>query len=1833
MKRLILVVLIALTTMSKVEGQTYSALWKKAAEAERQDLPRSQYDVLMQIVQKAQQEGEMGQLMRAELEGATVMSAIAPDSLLPAVERIEARGKAAKDEAERAVYQTVVWRICNENPRLEKTVEKTVLTPELCQRLAAVKAADYEPLTKKGADSRWFDDDLLSVIGYEQGDFDALHQYYEQAGNRRAAMITALESLTRQRPAGDYKLSESQYLKQLDSLISVYGDLEEAGEVAIERYNYMAGHTDAEPDVLWQYSSDALSRWGGYKRMNQLRNAQRELSAVQFNISADRYVGIPDCEQKMELVNLRGIEGLTLRFYKVKAKGNASLNPDTKDGWRKLKPLLKAMPELTVKRSYPRHEVYELFEDSLVLPALPVGIYMVEAESTPSTDVARRIYYVSDVRVMSEQLPDKQIRYVAVNATTGQPAKGAKIELSFYERGKYKTQTLPVGDKGEVLFQYPGARPRDVFVWQDDDQACPSTAVYNNFNFYDYRDPDDRAELFTDRSIYRPGQKVHVAAILYKTREGFKHEAIEGRKLTMTLRDANWKVVDEQSVVTDDYGTCAADFTLPSAGLTGLFRVETRFGSCHFRVEEYKRPTFQVEFDKVEQTYADGDTLTVGATARSYAGVPVQEARVKYKVVRRRSWWWTAWSSYWQMGALGRSSDEETLSEGETVTDGEGRFKARMPMLLPKTDYPMFYNFLCIADVTDQAGETHHGELSLPLGNRPTAFSCDLPKKVLAEEMKPLTFHLRNAAGNDVDGQVKYRMDGGKWLNAKTNTPIALSDMKLRSGHHELQAVCGQDTIEQKFTVFSLDDRRPAEETDDWFYASDSQFPRDGKPVTIQVGSSDKDVHIVYSLISGEKVLESGAVDKSNELINRKLTYREEYGTGVLLTFAWIKQGKFYTHNVTITRPVPDTRLNVAWQTFRDRLQPGQQEEWSLVVTKPDGKPADAQLMAVLYDKSLDQLYGHHWGLSPYVSLPLPSASWRSASWGSLHLNGYRSQGALGVSDLTFTHFDENVFPRMWRSNRYRFNMVGSVRARGVAKMAMAADEAAPVMAMVEEATADDMDMAVQKSKVAAKADESEEKEEAALGEPEVQVRENLQETAFFYPQLATDEEGRVVLKFTLPESLTTWRFMGLAHTKDLCNGLLTGETVAKKDVMIQPNVPRFLREDDEAAISARVFNTSEARVTGVARMQLVDPETQQVVYEQRQDVAVEANGTGSVTFQYKPDGSYALLIVKMTVSGEGYSDGEQHYLPILPNRERVTVSVPFTQNEPGTKTIDLTQLVPANSKQGKLTVEYTNNPAWLMIQALPTVGHPADDCCICQSASLYANTIGKYIIDQNPQARNVFEQWKRESGSETSLQSALEKNQELKDLVLDETPWVADADRESEQKQRLADFFDENLMQQRLQSAVDKLGKLQLGDGSWPWWPGMPGSTMLTVSVSETLVRLNKMTGTQPSTARMLERSFKYIGKEMVELVDEMKKQERKGYKQVFPSRMALQWLYICKLDGRQLPDDVKGANDYLVKLLRKETKRQTIYEKAMSAIILDSPTYIKSLKEYTVYKEEMGRYYDTPRAGYSWRDYRIPTQVAAIEAMQLMTPDDRQTIDEMRRWLLQEKRTQAWDTPLNSVDAVYAFLNGNSQELKAQEATTLAIDGKPMELPRATAGLGYVKTAVSPEGKLTFTATKTSEGTSWGAVYAQFLQPTSEVKDSQSGISVKRELLVTDSHSPLTTHDSPLKVGSRVTVRITIESERDLDFVTVQDKRAACMEPLRQLSGYRNGYYCTPRDNVTNYYFDRLPKGKRVIETEYYIDRPGVYQTGTCTVWCAYAPEFRGTTHSQTLNTEYEK
>ena len=946
-------------------GDSYSSLWKKVNAAEEKDLPKTEYELLQKIVKLASKNRDYGQLLKAGLQSAQVMASIAPDSLKPTVEEMKKQYLATDDEVLRTVWQTVLWRIDRNNNSLNLEVEQPVLTANLCKKLAKVKDKEYTPFVITGVDASIFDHDLLHVVGYElNSGFEEMLKYYKKVGNRRAACIVASQV---------YRYASNE---KLDPVIKEYEDLPEAGELALLHYRNIAYDAKAEK---MDYISKALTKWGhSWKRLATLRNERSNMTNPQFRVAYDLQVSLPGQQQEVRLTDVRNINSITMKVYKVNAGGDYTDSPNYSKGYEKIKPLLgDVVYEQT--RKYEGKKSYEFFEDTMILKGLPIGLYMVEIESNPTTDVIRCLYNVTDVYTICEDQPSHEgKRYVVVSASTGQPLPGANLRIREYVSYSHYEDFMGITDaKGEYLFKSKDpSRRQEVYAWTNDDNACPPLNNGTNYRYYGNKSLETRICIFTDRAIYRPGQKVFASALLYQVKNGMEQSVREKIGITFRLRDANGKVVSEQKCVSDSYGTCTAEFTLPSSGLTGTFNIQVNNEYHSIRVEEYKRPTFHVDFPEVKQSYAAGDTLTVKGTAMSYSGVPVQEAKVNYKVIRRRAYWWWSYSRYWDSSVIGHTSEGDEIYSGEAVTDGNGQFDVLMPLTMPETSYTMFYQFVVKADVTDSAGETHEGQLSLPLGNRKQALSVDMEDKMLLDEQPTATFHLLNAAGKDIDAEVSYRIDGGAWNKVNTTVNCQLSTLNLTSGEHLLEAVCEGDSIERRFVVFTLDDERPATKTDDWFWQSDTQFPNDGKPVTVQVGSSDKDVHIVYSIFAGNKVVERGAVDKSDQLMNLKLNYKEEYGNGLLLTFAWVKNGNCYTHTAQIQRPLPDKKLRLEWTTFRDRLTPGQQEEWTLTVKDCDGRPVDAQLMATLYDKSLEMLTRHQWSFKPYLYLPLPSSSW-----------------------------------------------------------------------------------------------------------------------------------------------------------------------------------------------------------------------------------------------------------------------------------------------------------------------------------------------------------------------------------------------------------------------------------------------------------------------------------------------------------------------------------------------------------------------------------------------------------------------------------------------------------------------------------------------------------------------------------------------------------------------------------------------------------------------------------------------------------------------------------------
>ena len=1805
MKRNILTLLIALLALGQAAAQTYDNLWKQAEIIAQKDQPRSEIAVMKKIIAKATAAKDYGQLLAAEMRQTTLWKEISADSLEPNVKRMEAEVLKEKDPVLKAVRYAVLGKVSEK--KSQEFFKKALEQPEL---LARHTSTEYVPLTLKGVDGSSFNNDLLHLIGFEADSKEAyllMYTYYNKVGNRGAACLCAYKLIEKYRQDDVREVKKSKYLHTIDSLIHVYQDIPEAGELAVEHFRFMEGATDAKPQDKLNYINYALSRWGGWSRMNELRNAQKRLTEPMFRVQDMPQVLRPGQKAWVHL-NVRNLQNLKISISRLNITADNEYDAQDEATYKMLLKKTTKLHQKDYSRNYYGRPDYQEVKDSIEIGGnLPLGAYLMEVTSD-NTGIApqRELFYVSNLAVMIQQLPDDKHRYVVVNATDGQPVPGAKIML--YDKdydvktGKWKRLVharLTTDENGEAYFKNVDG---EVLISTSADKYAPAKYIYlSRDRYFEQKDDKTAYQLFTDRSIYRPGQKVHATAVSYIVKKSLD-ASVPGKsmELKFILRDANWKQVAEQKATTDEYGTASVDFELPMEGKTGMFSISVNGqASEYIRVEEYKRPTFEITFPKVNERYTWGDTIVVKATAKTYAGVPVQGAKVEYKVTRRNQMWWR-----------GASSSDKLVRTDSTVTREDGTFEVEIPLEVAeseKNDFmriARFFNFDVSAVVTDISGESHEGEMSLPLGTRSTAFSVDMPKRIEVDSLKTVTFAYRNASGMPISSQLKYRIDKGEWKVAEANAPIAIKEYNAssaqvwKSGVHQLEAICGTDTLQQKFTLFSMKDTHPMETTTEWYYQTAKTFPRDGKPVYVQVGSSENGAHIVYSIIAGNKLLEKGAWELGDSIVTLPFTYKEEYASGVVINYSFVKNGECYARTISISRPLPEKKLNIAWKTFRDRLTPGQKEKWTLQITTPDGKPAKAQLMSVLYDKSLDQLAEHSWRMSLGFSQWLPSCYWRSnLKYYTMDLLGiyptkYYDEKQLDVDKFDGKFFSYYAYMQAVELSKLERSSGGTVEAVRIQKDELVREEAKVMRIrgknMVRVAAAapsvDKVFDAVEEMPQFAGGSGS----DAGQYLDKVQVRENLNETAFFYPALESDNQGNVAINFTLPESVTTWKFMGLAHDKEMRNGLLVDEAVAQKTVMVQPNMPRFLREGDKATIVVKLFNTSDKKVSGNARMQILDPETNKVVWQKTQNYSIDAEGSATISFDVQglKEGVY---INKVVAAGNGYSDGEQHYLPVLSNRELVVNTLPITLHQKGEQSFDLSKLFlnkegkqAKGTEDAKVTIEYTNNPSWLMVKALPAISNPDDEDAISLMSAIYANTITTHI----------------------------QKNLSLEKLSQETI---------------------------RLQNQVEKLKKLQNADGSFSWWKGMKGSRYMTTSVAEMMVRLNALAGVQKSTAKMLTSAIDYLSWQTAQEVREMKKQEEKKHK-VSPSEQALHYLYILSMDGRKMKQNLEADKAYLLEKMSKMTGDFTIYGKARAAVVLarnsqqnaayreKAGEYLQSVNEYAVYREEMGRYYDTRKALYSWRNYKIPTQVSVIEAMQMLKPNDKQTIEELQRWLLMSKRTQVWDTPVNTVDAVYAFMKGNESNWNQKaENAVLKLDGKLLPMPQDSTTLGYVKTEKTGKASV-LSIDKKSEYTSWGAVYAEFKQPISEIGSMESGIKIRRVIVPAESDGK---GKAQAKVGEKVKVTLIITADRDYDFVQITDKRAACLEPVNQLSGYQWGIGCyvSPRDNTTNFYFDRLSKGKHIVEMEYYVDRKGDYQSGTCTAECTYSPEFGGRTEAYEL------
>ena len=1877
-----LIVLLVMSVFAPMQAQTYDNLWKELEVLERKDLPKSVISEAMKIYDKAKAEQNVPQMMKAYLTAMQYRSLLTPDSLKVDMNGLEQWASQTGSMEDKAILYSILGEMTMPAD-VKKGLGYLQASLKDKDRLLLIPVEKLRPMVRVGeASKRYFRDNLYNLLARRA--IQIMQQYRWQAAakanqtNSLSVDMTDMDQFVTYQfvPVSDCDLTAA-VMQTYQSLLKAY-DTETEREgwllTGIDALNYLYRNFSGNfsNDVCqqelrkWihtypavktvpeaylalaqflQYQNNQVERLrivregiAGYPRyegINQLKNIEKEILNASLSLEiATAYPG----EQQSVKVNYKNLTGITLQLYKVNLPVTSAVLQNRTTHFESKYARLQREEHFSLKPTTD----YLNVDTTLTIQAPQAGIYFLKAVPDGKKGVSDgTLMNVTALKTIYRPLPDGTLELVVVDAVSGQPVSEAEVTIYTEKGGGYSPQQTYQADKqGTLKLDFLNSNKYWYNAHTAADNAMPILNLWKNDYYYKESKRKEVLQLFTDRSIYRPGQTVYVSGLAYEM-EKDSTRVLADKKYTVSLYDANNNETGKVEVRTNGFGSFSGQFVLPSPCLTGYFSLRAADTSVSFKVEEYKRPTFDVTFEPVKVEYQVGDSIEVVGMAKTFAGAPVQNARVHYNISRSYAWVWRF---------MGRGS---ARWEGEAMTDADGKFSVPVHFEIDsdRRESPLwYYTYNIQADVTDGAGETQQANLSLPLGSTSMVLNMDnLPDNLVKEKKLEIKLTAMNLSGEPVDTPVTYQVvemeeqkdgqekEGRKVLTGtveanKSFVPEAI--YALPSGNYRLKLSAkdtqGREcTASKNFLLFSLNDKRPPFVITDWFYQDGLEFDA-ASPATVYIGSSEKNVYLLYDVFAGNKRLESKRIELSDSVVSFRFPYKKEYGDGILVSMAFVKDGRLYSHNARIMKPAPEKKLQLKWTTFRDKLRPGQQEEWKLTVLYPDGSPAEAEMLATMYDASLDKIYSAHkldFGVDFHYVVPL--TYWNTSYMRNAYLYVDFPLKRLRAVPLEYS---ELIIPSTGRMEAMVVGYGGSPRATLAGALKIRGRSAANAVMNQEAVT----DMVLQEEMVETSAQEKVEmgssEELAETGD--IQIRENFAETAFFYPQLRTNEKGEVSISFVLPESLTRWKFMGLAHTRNVDYGKIEATATASKEFMLQPNMPRFVRVGDKANIAASLMNLSDKGVKGTVRMELFNPETEKVFYSQKQKFDVKGGETGHVNFTFEVGDKYAVMACRMVADGDTFSDGEQRYIPVLTDKQWVTETVPLNVNGEGVHTFSLENLFNKHSKtasEQRLTVEFTAHPAWYAVQALPVVANPQNEDALSWATAYYAHSLAACIVKENPRIKQIFDSWKAQSGTKETFMSNLQKNQELKNILLAETPWLTEATNEAEQKQRIATLFDLNTMNSQLAVSVEKLGELQNADGAWSWYKGMQGSRYVTTQVMEMLVRLNALTH-QDADSRMqpmIQKGFEYLGKQAAEEYKSMKEAEKKGAVGLRPSEQVLRYLYICVLDGKAPVD--KKVNQYFIDKLSGEGKELTIYGKALGAIILqqagkvaEAKLFMQSLMEYSVVTDEMGRYFDTPKARYSWFSYKIPTEVAAMEAIQRITKDTK-AIDEMKRWLLKQKQTQTWETLIATADAVYALMATGASDLLANTGGVEITLGKEMIRTPVDDAIGYIKKTVIGDVMNIKKVRVDKEGTGmgWGAVYAQYLESMDQIGEQGNGLSVSRQLYKGDE---ALNESAPLKVGDKITVRLTVKADRDMDFVQIKDDRAACMEPLQAVSGFRwsngLGYYQATKDASTQFFIDQMRKGTYVIEYQVYVNRTGEYQTGIATVQSAYAPEFGGHT-----------
>ncbi len=1624
-------------------------------------------------------------------------------------------------------------------------------------------------------------------------------------------------------------------------------------------------------------------------------------------------------------VGYRNINKLYFRVIQMDYETDRDLQLRTNDKTNVLKkyaslPVLKSWEQY-----FPNDGDFQNHRTEIKIPALHSGYFIVLASVSENFDTEKDLMtysslWISNISYISQKTPKEGYRFYLLDRESGEPLKGVSSQMMFREYDyssreyRYNTGNTYTADENGY-FEIPAgdskSRPNSFYMdfRMKNDRLVTDNQYYLTSYYPKEEKHETRTWFFTDRSIYRPGQTIYFKGIVIdKFKDNYEIKA--NYKTTVEFFDVNYQKISELQLVTNEYGSFNATFTAPSGVLNGAMTIKNESGSASVSVEEYKRPKFEVVFNPVEGSYKLNEKVTVSGKAKAYAGNNIDNAQVKYRVERGMEFPWRYWYSiYFPF------KPQMEITQGTTTTDANGdfdvEFKAIPDYSVPKNYQPAFI-YTVYADVTDINGETQSSATVVRVGYKALLVNLEMKDVIDQTNFKDfkitttnLNGHPEPAQGQVVISKLKepdrlitkrrwdepdvfvidepefkkdfpnepYKNEGTpekletdkvvSTLNFNTTTDSIIrlpQDVKLETGRYSF-AVQTTDSFGEKVefkkfvTLYAEPDKKIPVNEIFWSQAlKDKAEP--GEKAAFLIGTADKNVQALYEVVFKDEVINRQWLKLSNEQKRIEIPIKEEYRGGISVNFIFVKHNQNFQESFRVDVPYTNKKLDFEFMTFRNKLIPGQKEEWKIKIKGSTGEAVAAELLASMYDASLDALKPHSFTFDLYQRM-----------YGNINWSGREAFTIKNFRIITPSSGDiyKPVIKYYDHLNWFGFNYYGGgpLYRKGLADegtvFEMQAMPGENIVNLKESTESKDTDKTIEegKSKVA-----EEPKKEAYTG---LQLRRDFRETAFFYPTLQTNESGEVIISFTAPESLTRWKLLGLAHTKDLKYGQFEKEVITQKDLMVVPNPPRFLRQGDKIVFTAKIVNLSDKVLNGDVKIQFFDARTMnditaKLISETSTKSFNATKGNSSSTgWELTIPDNVDVITYRIMAQAGNFSDGEENTIPVLTNRMLVTESMPLPVKGKETKNFTFTKLLNSGSsgktagtlKNYKLTLEFSSNPTWYAVQALPYIMESEYESADNTFDRYYANAIASFLVNSKPKIKQVFEVWKNYTPD--ALLSNLEKNQDLKSVILQETPWVMDAKNEKERKQRVALLFDLNRMHDELQSSLLKLRQKQSSNGGWPWFQGMPESRYMTQNIVTGFGHLKQLGVVDPmhdkETAQMMSLAVRYLDQRLKEDYDKIKKYSPDKMDENHLSQIQIQYLYARSnfMNDVDLSAANREAFDYFKGQAIKYWTENSIYLKGMIALALNRlgektiPSEIMaSIKEHALYSDELGMYWRENKGGYYWYQAPVETQALLIEAFGEIK-NDRKSVEQMKIWLLKQKQTQNWRTGPATAEAVYALLLQGSDWLSEDQLAEIKvgneiIDPFKRDDSKVEAGTGYFRTSwsdgdIKPEmGKIS--VTNKNEGIAWGAVYWQYFENLDKITSHETPLKLDKKLFVernTDAGPVIepVKNGMKLKVGDKIKVRIELRVDRDMEYIHMKDLRASAFEPVNVISGYKYqgglGYYESTLDASTNFYFDYLQKGTYVFEYPLIVSQKGDFSNGITTIQCMYAPEF--TSHSE--------